>query len=115
MSNRPIAGMTTIDIKPMTVNRAWRGRRFKTVEYRKYETDLLYLLPTFRLDKPPYKVELIFGLSNSLADIDNPIKPFLDILQKKYRFNDKHIEELHVFKTPQDKGKECISFKITSI
>jgi len=32
-----------VDIKPLSVNEAWRGRRFKTPEYRKYERDILTL------------------------------------------------------------------------
>ena len=35
-----------IDIKPLSVNKMWQGRRYKTYEYQKYEKEFLYLLPT---------------------------------------------------------------------
>ena len=56
---------------------------------------------------------LIFGFSSKAGDIDNPIKLFLDILQKKYGFNDKNIYELQVEKRDVKKGKEFIQFKIS--
>lgn len=104
-----------IDMKPMSVNVAWQGKRFKTKEYVKYERDCLLLLPNNTMPPPPFKVELTFGLSNKLNDIDNAIKPTLDILQKKYGFNDKDIYELHVYKTIVPKGQEYTSIKVTTI
>ena len=56
-------------------------------------------------------IEMEVGMSNSLADIDNCLKPRLDVLQKKYpRFNDKQIEELRIKKIKVKKGQEFISF-----
>ena len=37
-----------IKIKPLSVNKAWQGKRFKTREYKSYEELLLYLFPTLR-------------------------------------------------------------------
>ena len=34
-----------IPIKPLSVNEAWQGKRFKTNKYQKYERDMLILLP----------------------------------------------------------------------
>lgn len=101
-----------IDYKPLSVNEAWKGRRFKTDAYKIYERDLLWLLPNYAMPAKPFSVKLTFGLSTLNADIDNPVKPFLDILQKKYRFNDRDIMELHVFKQKTEKGKEFINFSI---
>ena len=106
--------MIKIDIKPMSVNKAWRGRRFKTPEYRKYETDCLYLLPKIDIGEPPYMIWLEFGFSNMASDIDNPVKPFLDILQKKYGFNDKDVTEMHLKKVKVKKSMEYIKCSITS-
>jgi len=39
-----------LDIKPLSVNEAWRGRRFKTPKYSKYISDLLFILP--KIDIP---------------------------------------------------------------
>lgn len=104
--------MIKIDIKPLSVNKCWRGRRFKTPEYKKYETDCLYLLPKVSIGKPPYWIWLEFGFSNMAADIDNPVKPFLDILQKKYGFNDKDVIEMNIYKIKVKKGMEYIKFSI---
>lgn len=105
---------TRLECKPLSVNEAWQGRRFKTEKYKKYETDLLYLLPKLSVPLPPYRLEIEFGMSK-LSDIDNPLKPFLDVLQKKYQINDRHILELKVKKTLVKKEQEFISFKIESI
>ena len=42
-------------------------------------------------------IKITFGI-NALSDIDNPIKPFLDILQKKYQINDRDIMRLEIIK-----------------
>lgn len=60
-------------------------------------------------------VYIVFGLSSKNADIDNPVKPFLDILQKKYQFNDRHIYELNIKKVDVKKGEEFIDFEIDEI
>lgn len=101
-----------IDYKPLSVNEAWKGRRFKTDAYKIYELDLLFLLPKYDMPAKPFSVKLTLGLSTLNADIDNPVKPLLDILQKKYGFNDRDIMELHVFKRKTEKGKEFINFSI---
>ena len=76
-----------IDIKPLSVNKCWKGRRFKTDEYKKYEKDVRFLLGSLKIPNPPYKVFYTFGFSSASSDIDNPVKPFQDILSKEYGFN----------------------------
>lgn len=101
-----------IDYKPLSVNEVWRGKRFKTPAYKKYENDILFLLPRLALPEAHYSIIITFGVSTLNADIDNPVKPFLDILQKKYNFNDRDIMQLHLFKQKTEKGKEFINFTI---
>jgi Holliday junction resolvase RusA-like endonuclease len=103
---------TKINIKPLSVNEAWQGKRFKTPRYKKYERDVLFLLPKMILPKGPLAIELEFGFSTQNADWDNPIKPFVDILQKKYRFNDSRIYQATVTKKIVKKGAEYTTFKI---
>jgi Holliday junction resolvase RusA-like endonuclease len=50
-----------------------------------------------------------------MADIDNPLKPILDVLQKKYGFDDRQIYELNVKKEIVKKGDEFIKLKINEI
>lgn len=104
--------MQTIKIKPLSVNEAWQGRRFKTDKYKQYEKDLSLLLKPIKLQNPNrIMIKAEFGIS-ALSDIDNPIKPMLDILQKKYKFNDRDIFYLHVKKTIVTKGNEFIRLDI---
>lgn len=103
--------MTKIDIKPLSVNKAWRGKRFKTDFYKSYEEELLWILPKNIKVYPKLTIE--FGLSSTLSDIDNPVKPFIDVLQKKYGFNDKDIDELHLYKKIVKKGQEYIDFEFS--
>lgn len=106
--------MRKINIKPLSVNECWKGRRFKTNEYKQYEKDVLLMLPKINICDAPYKITIEFAFSSTLADIDNPLKPFLDILQKKYNINDRDVYELNVIKTIITKGKEFIEFNIES-
>lgn len=99
-------------IKPLSVNDCWKGQRFKTLDYKRYEAELLYTLPQKKLPLPPYSIHFEFGLSNILSDWDNPVKPLQDILQKKYQFNDKDIHFAAVRKVKVKKGEEYFLVKI---
>lgn len=101
-----------INIKPLSVNEAWQGRRFKTKKYLAFEQEFLLKLRPLKLPEPPYSVYYEFGLSNVLSDWDNSIKVTQDCLQKKYNFNDKDIFEGLVRKVKVDKGSEYILFEI---
>jgi len=103
-------------LKPLSVNQVWRGKRFKTKKYKSYERDLMLLLPKLKIEfKGNLKAEMVFGFSSPLSDIDNPLKPLIDVLQKKYNFDDKQITELNVKKEIVKKGNEFIDIKITQI
>lgn len=104
--------MVRIDIKPLSVNEAFKGRRFKTDVYQRYERNVLLMLPSF--DIPPSQLKLVyeFGFSNIKADADNPCKLFTDILQKKYGFDDCRIYEILIRKSIVPKGKEFVKFSI---
>lgn len=104
--------MNTIKIVPLSINAAFQGRRFKTPIYSKYEAIVLLMLPKLVIPAPPFKVNIKFGFSSPLADIDNPVKPILDILQKKYNINDKDIFELNLKKEIVTKGNEYFEFEI---
>ncbi len=97
-----------VDMKPLSVNEAWQGRRFKTDAYKAYEFEMLLRLPYGELPEPPFFVYYEFGFSNPQCDFDNPCKPLGDILQKKYGFNDCDIYEAHIKKVLVDRGKEYI-------
>ncbi len=102
-----------IDIKPLTVNQAWKGRRLKTSEYKAYALHLKSLLKPLKIPEGKLTLCITFGLSNRGADIDNGLKPFIDVLQMKYGFNDNQIYRLLVYKEIVKKGSEFIDFEIS--
>lgn len=94
-----------IDVKPLTVNKAWKGRRYKTADYEKYETDIALLLPYCETPfEGPIEVTYYFHMKNhKLSDWDNPIKPIQDILVKRgYIIDDRYIYAGHGYKIPDD-------------
>lgn len=107
--------MHNLDIKPLSVNEAWKGRRFKTDKYKKYQYDLLFILPKMEVPKGFLHLSLEFGFSNSASDFDNPVKCFVDCLQKKYRFNDKMIKRCTIDVKKTKKGSEYIKFKLKEL
>lgn len=103
-----------INEKPLSVNKVWQGKRFKTKEYKAYEELLLYILPKGKVPAGKLRIDYVFGFSNSASDIDNPVKPITDILSKKYGFNDKMIYESRQKKVIVKKGQEYIKVRIKS-
>lgn len=100
-----------IDIKPLSVNEAWRGRRFMTPKYESYRNHLLWVLPKKKPDLPErFCIACQWGFSNDAGDFDNPIKPFIDALQIKYGFNDSKIEQGLIEKVKVKKGQEFIRY-----
>ena len=106
--------MERINIAPLSVNRAWQGKRFKTNAYKAFEKELLLMLKPMPIPKAPYCVEYCFGFSSKLSDLANPEKLVTDILCKKYGFNDRDIFRMVLHKQIVPKGEEFISFGIYS-
>jgi len=103
-----------IHIKALSINEAYKGRRFRTKKYDDYIKKMLVLLP--EIDMIPennIRLKIEFGFSSAASDIDNGLKCFIDCLQKKYGFNDKLITELNVRKIKVEKSKEHIIFEIS--
>jgi Holliday junction resolvase RusA-like endonuclease len=104
-----------VKIKALSINGAFKGRRFKTPEYSRYERDVLRMLPELKLDGAPYELYLEVGFSSKLSDLDNSCKPFLDCLVKKYNFDDREIFSIIAKKKIVKKGSEYIKFNLTTI
>lgn len=105
-----------IEIKPLSVNNAWQGRRFKTDKYKGFEKEMLLRLPPLKIDfKALLKINVVFGFSSKGSDLDNGLKPTLDVLQKRYGINDNKIYELNVKKEIVKKGSEYIELHITEL
>ncbi|MBL4664298.1 MAG: hypothetical protein JKY22_12275 [Flavobacteriaceae bacterium] len=103
-----------VNIKPISVNQAWKGKRFKTDKYKAYEKELMIILPKDAyIPKNEISLWLTFGFSNKLSDFDNPVKPFVDCLQKKYGFNDRMIKSCVINVMLVKKGREFVDFRMT--
>jgi Holliday junction resolvase RusA-like endonuclease len=105
----------TLNIKPISINQAFQGRRFKTPVYKSFEKEMLLKMPSLILPKSPFKLTITYGFSNILCDLDNPTKLVTDIMQKKYMFNDRDIYEMVLYKKIVKKGMEYITYKLESI
>lgn len=114
----PMVAMTTSEswthsnLKPLSANEAFCGKKVKTAGYRKYEGHLLRTLPP--IEVPPDLIELrvVVYYSNKQSDIDNCLKPFIDVLQKRYGFNDNKIYRIRITKVIVPKGQENIAFRM---
>lgn len=75
----------TLNIKPLSTNAAWQGRRFSTKAKGAYENTLRLLLPKVSVvGGPYYRVGFDFHLKNfALTDYDNCIKVTQDCLVKR--------------------------------
>lgn len=104
-----------VEIPPLSINKAWQGRRYKTPFYNDWLRDGLITLP--RSDKilGPVEVFLTFGMRfPKKADVDNPIKCCLDLLVKRgYLDDDVQVQALHAYKEKTD--KEYIKIKILEL
>ena len=105
--------MIPLKVKPLSVNGAYRGRRFATQELKDYKLELSLRLPKkIVIPEGKLKVVYIFGISSKNGDGDNLIKAFQDCVADKYGFNDKRIYKWDVEKVDVPKGKEFINFDI---
>lgn len=101
-----------IPVKPISLNRAYKGRQYKTDAYKEYESLVTSHLAEGHVPFGSYELLLLFGFSNERSDFDNPVKCLTDLLQKKYNFNDKHIQRCVIEKVLVPKGKEFIEFQL---
>jgi hypothetical protein len=99
-----------LDIKPLSVNEAFQGKRYKTNKYNTYESKVLALLPDIEI-KRFERLKLVFGVSSRLADLDNPTKLIIDIIQKKYKVNDRELIYLELHKVITKKGFEFVEIE----
>lgn len=102
-----------VNIKPLSTNRLFQGRRFRTPEYDAYELLIKNGVSDWQpalYDRMTFKIQV--GLSSKNADLDNCIKGFVDILQKKLGFNDSKIYRIEAQKEIVPKGDEYIDVEI---
>jgi len=101
-----------LDISPMSVNKAWQGKRYRTDVYKRYQKDIASLLRPMSVPEGLLEIHITWGFSSSLSDFDNPVKPFVDCLQAKYEFNDRVIKRAIIDVDMVEKGREYIEFEL---
>lgn len=87
-----------LQVSPLSVNKAWKGKRFKTTEYKLFEVDVCNVLPLNK-EKPlegELIVEYIYHIHNyGNTDTGNLEKTLSDMLVKrKYIKDDRYIKRL---------------------
>jgi Holliday junction resolvase RusA-like endonuclease len=108
--------MPIVNVKPISVNTAWKGQRFKSSAYKAFEFECLMKMKPVDVPSGDLCIHFTFAFSNNAQDVDNSIKMCLDILQKKHGFNDKRVTRLIVDKVVVKKGAEywCYEIKTNS-
>ena len=104
--------MFKLDLEALSLNKAYRGRRFTTPDLKTFKTNLNFVLPKLQLPSGKLSVRYVFGVSSKRSDADNLIKCFQDGLADKYGFNDCMIYEIYVKKEDVSVGREFIKFDI---
>jgi len=94
-----------LDIKALSVNRAWQGRRFKTQEYKNYEKNALALLPDINTKHKELTITYNFYIKNyAMSDVGNFEKSLSDILVKKgIILDDRYIKKIILIKHKSEK------------
>ena len=108
--------MNFLNLKALSVNKAWQGKRYRTDAYKLFQYVLHALLLKLKPPKPEgdeYFVSYEFGLLGT-ADIDNPIKTFQDGLFRFWKMlsRDNKIMFMIVAKVKVKKGEEYIGFHV---
>lgn len=84
-----------LEVSPLSVNKAWQGRRFKTKEYDYFEKAVSIVLPfsTVKTDKQELFVHYVYHIKNfAMADTFNMEKTLSDMLVKRgYILDDRYI------------------------
>ena len=73
------------------------------------------MLPRKEVPDGEFWISFEVWYSDKKSDLDNFLKPFLDVLSKKYNFNDNKIYEMKLKKKIVDKGNEYIEFAFYKI
>lgn len=104
--------MHVIHESPMSMNKAYMGAKRKTAAYRCYEVNVARLLPEIEVPEGKLTIYIDVYYSNSRSDLDNAFKPFIDILQSNYGFNDSKIYRIVANKFVVKKGEDRIAFRL---
>ena len=106
--------MIIIPIKPISTNRLFQGRRFKTKEYDAFINAALYFAPKVPMIKGIVSLRCDFYVKNvERSDLDNFLKGTLDLIVKaNYIEDDRLIYKIIARKFKVDNKNERIELRI---
>ena len=94
----------------------YRNKAIKQIKYIQYQNELRDELQGVEWpfeDSDFLEFEIIAGVSNRMADLDNVVKPLLDTYQGIFeKFNDNKVYHITLDKHITDKGKEYLYVKV---
>jgi len=100
-----------IPLKPISVNEAFQGRKFKTKKCKQYEKDIVNFLGFWK-EKIEGKIEIhytFYLINHSRTDYDNLIKITQDMLVNRgYLVDDSKIYKAIIEKIPSKEDKIII-------
>lgn len=103
----------TIPIRPISVNEAWQGRRFKTKKCNDYCKQFIKIAPVCKKISGIIEIEYRFYLINhKKTDYDNLIKVTQDLLKEcGYIEDDRKIYKATIYKIPSKIDSVSIKIK----
>ena len=106
--------MIVIPIKPISTNKLFQGRRFKTKDYDAFLQAALYFAPKVPMIKGMVSLQVDFYVKNvKMSDLDNFLKGTLDLIVKAgYIEDDRFIYRIIARKFIADNENERIELKI---
>jgi Holliday junction resolvase RusA-like endonuclease len=89
-----------IQIKPMSINVCFQGRRFRTSTFKKWQDLIICSLPAGSSKSKSLAMSIYIYLKDmNRSDLDNYIKPLIDCCVKKgIILDDRYIKYLEVIK-----------------
>tara|TARA_R110002096_G_C14336823_1_gene701810 strand:- start:313 stop:756 length:444 start_codon:yes stop_codon:yes gene_type:complete len=107
----------TFKIKPLSANQmTYRNKAIKQIKYVEYQNEIRDELAGVKwpfASSTLLEFEIIAGVSNKAADLDNVVKPILDTYQSIFEeFNDNKVYHIKLHKQMTAKGNEYLYVKV---
>lgn len=100
-----------IPLKPMSINVAWQGRRYKTKDYKAYERAFFYSTkpPKEKIDGEVAVLYVLYLRYYGRTDVGNLEKPLSDLLVKRgFIEDDRFIKYLQLIKVRSKEEKMAV-------
>lgn len=96
-----------LDLKALSLNNCYRGRRFSTAAKKQYDRTFQILLPKAVMDGPYYRVVIRFYLKRCFSgDLDNLAKGVLDnLVVRGIVSEDRNVVDIRLLKFPFAKDR----------